>query len=151
MEEELAPQTRESLSRSVSSEPGVENYWVVFLQPTPEAGERVAVALAFRDERGRTWIEFDGSFSRALALYPDLDPDAARFYLDSLQRDLNSSDDIERTVNSYGPQISASTVRRIASPIGRQVIEMLLAKSVYPSKARALPLVPDAEGCARER
>lgn len=115
---------------------GIGKYWVLFLQPLPEAGERVAIALVFHDKAHQPVVEYDPAFSKALKLYSDLDTDGLRFCLESLQTDLRTSDQIEATLNSYGPQISASNVRRIASPVSEQVIEMLLARYVYPSKGK---------------
>ena len=115
-------------------------YWVLFLQPLPEAGERIAIALVFHDEGGRPRVEFDRSLSKALELFPDLDKDGLLVYLDSLQRELLSSCDVESTLNSYGPQISASSPRRIASPISEKVVEMLLAR--YVRRAKPRPNVP---------
>jgi len=115
---------------------GIGRYWVLFLQPLPEAGERVAIALVFCDKADRPVVEYDAAFSKALKLYSDLDADGLRFCLESLQTDLQSSEQIEATLNSYGPQISASSARRIVSPVSEQVIAMLLARYVYPSKGK---------------
>lgn len=115
---------------------GIGKYWVLFLQPLPEAGERVAIALVFYDKTGRPVVEYDPAFSKALKLYPDLDIDGLRFCLDTLQNDLRSSSQIETTLNAYGPQISASNARRIVSPVSEQVIEMLLARYVYLAKGK---------------
>jgi hypothetical protein len=115
---------------------GIGKYWVLFLQPLPEAGERVAIALVFHDKADRPVVEYDPAFSKALKLYSDLDADGLRFCLESLEADLRSSKQIEATLNSYGPQISASSARRIVSPVSEQVIEMLLARYVFPSKGK---------------
>ena len=109
-------------------------YWILFLQPLPEAGERIAVALVFRDIGGRPRVEFDRQLSKALRMYPDLDRDSLVFYLDSLQRELHSSHDVEVTLRSYGPQISTSSPRQIASPISEKIIKMLVAKYVRPAR-----------------
>ncbi|SPF49395.1 hypothetical protein SBA4_4050009 [Candidatus Sulfopaludibacter sp. SbA4] len=142
MEEELT---------GVSAEPQIAQYWVLFLQPLPEAGERIAVALAFHDSGKRAWIRFDDRFSKVLRLYPDLDQGALRFYLESLQQDLNSCDDTEGTLNSYGPQLAVSSPRRIASPISGQVVEMLLRRYVYPPEERSLQLVGGVEKLSQDR
>ena len=81
-------------------------------------------------------MEYDPAFSKALKLYSDVDTDGLRYCLETLQTDLRSSDQIEATLNSYGPQISASNARRIVSPVSEQVIEMLLARYVYLSKGK---------------
>lgn len=150
MEEKLSAVHNTALNDEGSTEPRTAQYWAVFLQPLPETGERIVIALVFRDVRGRAWIEFDSHFSKALTLYPDLDQGTLRFYLESLRRDLDASDVVEAVLNSYGPQLATSSPRRIASPITRQVIVMLLARYVYHSK-RSVPLVAGAERYARER
>ena len=115
---------------------GIGKYWVLFLQPLPESGERVAIAVVFHDKAERPVVEYDPAFAKALKLYSDVDTDGLRYCLETLQTDLRSSDQIEATLNSYGPQISASNARRIVSPVSEQVIEMLLARYVYLSKGK---------------
>jgi hypothetical protein len=116
---------------------GAGKYWVLFLQPLPESGERVALALVIHDEANRAAIlKYDLEFSKARKIYPDLDTDGLRFCLETLDSDLQSSEDIPATLNSYGPQISASSARRIASPVSDDVIGMLLKRYVYPAQAR---------------
>src|SRR5260370_30762531 len=117
MEEALSGRSSPSLNQKDLAEPQTAQYWVVFLQQLPEAGERIAVALVFREARKPAWIRFDDRLSKVLMLYPDLDQGALKFYLESLQQDLNSSDDAEAILNSFGPQIVVSSPRRIASPI----------------------------------
>jgi hypothetical protein len=145
MEEELSSGNRTSLNQKDSPGPRTAQYWIVFLQPLPEAGERIAVALAFRDVQKRAWIRFDDRFSKALMLYPDLDQSTLQFYFESLQRDSDSCDDVEATLNSYGPQIAVSSPRRIASPISQPVVDMLLARHVYPSRERSAPNLDPVE------
>jgi hypothetical protein len=145
MEEELSGGNPASSNQEDSAEPRTAQYWIVFLQPLPEAGERIAMALVFRDVQKRAWIRFDGRFSKVLMLYPDQDQSALRFDLESLQRDLDSCDDVEATLNSYGPQIAISSPRRIASPISEPVVDMLLARYVYPSRERSAPPVDPLE------
>lgn len=107
-------------------------YWILFLQPLPETGERIAVALVFYDGINRI-VEYDTTFSRILKLYPDLDINTLKFYLQSLQKDLESSkDDIHVIINSYGPQISPSNTKKILHPISKEIIRMLLKKHVNP-------------------
>jgi hypothetical protein len=136
MEEELnrernTPPNQNSLPASRRAQ-----YWAVFWQPLPEAGGRIAIALVFRDTGGPAWMRFDERFSKVLRLYPDLDREALKFDLESLRRDLHSSVDVEATLNSYGPQLAASSPPRIASPISSQIVEMLLSRYVYPREKR---------------
>jgi hypothetical protein len=149
MEEEL--NGRRDIPLNQKAETDAARYWIVFLQALPEAGERIAIALVFRDQRKRAWVRFDGRFSKALKLYPDLDTSALNFYLESLQRDLNACDEVEDVLNSYGPQIEASNPRRIASPISEQVVEMLLARYIYPAKEQPVRFASREEDSTRER
>lgn len=151
MEEELNRGNNKALNQNGLPASRSAQYWAVFWQPLPEAGERIAVALVFQEADGPAWIRFDPRFSKTLRLYPDLDQAALSFYLESLRRELHSSGDVEATLNSYGPQLAVSAPRRIASPISRRDIEMLLARYVYPSKERPPALVAGAANCARER
>src|ERR1017187_9943469 len=107
---------------------GIGKYWVLFLQPLPEAGERVAIALVFYDKTDRPVVEYDPDFSKALKLYSDLDTDGLRYCLETLKTDLRSTDQIEATLNSYGPQVSASNARKKPSPVSEPVIEIPLAR-----------------------
>lgn len=110
------------------------NYWVLFYQPLPEAGERIAIALAFENGKGRATVEYDSSFAKVAKVFPDLDPQALAFYLDSLRNDLDTPANVEAVLNAYGPQIAASAARRIAVPISRTTIEMLMARYIFPAK-----------------
>jgi hypothetical protein len=148
MEEELNSRLRIPLNQK--AEPDAAQYWIVFLQPLPEAGERIAIALVFRDLRKRAWVRFDSRFSKALKLYPDLDERALNFCLENLQRNLNACDEVEAALNSYGPQITGANSRRIASPIAQHVVEMLLARYIYPSKEQPVRSASREENPTRE-
>jgi hypothetical protein len=109
-------------------------YWILFFQPLPEAGERIAIALVFESGKGRTTIEYDPTFTKVAKVFPDADPQALAFSLESLRADLDSPDEAETILNSYGPQIAASPVRRIAVPISSATIEMLMIRYVFPAE-----------------
>lgn len=124
---------------------GVGRYWVLFLQPLPEAGERIAVALVFSNKRGRSNIEYDPNFSKAARIYPDLDRKGLEFYLDSMSKELESASQIESVLNAYGPQLSASNPRKINVPVASETVKMLLNRYIYPAKkpeAKKLALPP---------
>src|ERR1700734_1728119 len=97
-------------------------YWVLFYQPLPEAGERIAIALVFDDRRGPATVEYDTTFAKLLKVFPEVDPKVLIFYLESLRVELRTSVDIESTINSYGSQIAVSAVRRISLPVSTSAI-----------------------------
>ena len=109
-------------------------YWVLFYQPLPEAGERVAAALVFEDARGRATLEYDDSFAKILKLFPAVDPQALAFYLDNIRTDLDAAGATETVLNAYGPQLAASSARRISVPVSSSTVDMLMARYIYPEK-----------------
>lgn len=120
------------MGNELTRRPG--KYWVLFYQPLPEAGERIAIALAFEHGKGRATVEYDSTFAKVAKVFADVDPQALAFYLDSLRTDLDTPGDVETVLNAYGPQIAASTARRITEPISRAAIEMLMERYVFPAK-----------------
>jgi hypothetical protein len=90
--------------------------------------------LAFEHGKGRATVEYDSAFAKVAKMFPDADPQALAFYLDSLRTDLDVAGDVETVLNAYGPQIVASAARRIATPISRAAIEMLMARYIFPAK-----------------
>ncbi len=110
-------------------------YWVLFYQPLPEAGERIAIALVFAGVRGPT-VEYDPTFAKLIKVFPDVDPQALAFSLESLGADLRTSNEVESVINSYGSQLAASSARRIGLPVSEGAIEMLMGRYVYPSKRK---------------
>ena len=108
----------------------VGKYWVLFYQPLPEAGERIAMALVF--QHGQIQVEYDPAFTKVGKLFPDADPAALAFCLDSLRHDLRSADSIQAILNGYGPQFATSEARRLALPVQPATIEMLKARYLYP-------------------
>jgi hypothetical protein len=120
-------------------------YWILFYQPLPEAGERIAIALVFEGEKGRARVEYDPKFAKVLKMYPDGDPEGLAFCLDSLQADLDHSSVTDAVIGLFGPQIAASEARRIASPVTPNVIQMLMNRYVFPAtkaKRREAPSDP---------
>jgi hypothetical protein len=109
-------------------------YWVIFYQPLPEAGERIAVALVFEDPKSGATVEYDPTFAKLKRVYPDVDPEVLAFYLDSLRNELHSSNQVEVILNGYGPQLEPSSARRIHVPVSQGAIEMLMARYVSPLK-----------------
>jgi hypothetical protein len=110
-------------------------YWVLFYQPLPEAGERIAVALVFEDGKkvGGT-LEYDPTFYKVSKLFPSVDPQALAFYLESIRADLGGANETQQILNAYGPQLKASSARRISVPVAPSTIEMLMTRYIYPEK-----------------
>ena len=111
-------------------------YWVMFYQPLPEAGERIAIALVFQGIHKGAAVEYDPTFSKVAKVFPDIDSQALVFLLDSLRSDLADSDQVELVLNQYGPQIAASAARKIAVPLSAAAIEMLMTRYVLPARRR---------------
>jgi hypothetical protein len=112
------------------------SYWILYFQPLPEAGERIAIAIALQDKYGIR-LEYDRKFSKVHKLYPGVSTEALFFFLESLREELSSlqaNQDPSLVLASYGPQVMPSAVRVVALPITDQVIFMLLRKYVLPMK-----------------
>lgn len=110
----------------------VGKYWVLFYQPLPEAGERIAMALVF--DHGQKQVEYDPAFTKVAKLFPDADPAALAFLLETLSHDLHSADSVQAVLNSYGPQFATSEPRRLALPVQPATIEMLKTRYLFPAK-----------------
>ncbi len=113
-------------------------YWVIFYQPLPESGERLAVALVFEDPKGGATVEYDPTFAKIAKLYPEADPAALTFYLDSLRKELHSSNQIEAVLHGYGPQLALSPARQIHMPASQGAVKMLMARYISPSRKNRL-------------
>ena len=112
-------------------------YWILYFQPLPEAGERIAMALLFQEGRGGGVVRFDATFAKVLQVFPDADPQLLAFYLESLQKGLaDMSVDVEAELNAYGPQIAASPARRIAAPLAEATVIMLMERYLLPVKRK---------------
>ena len=112
----------------------VGKYWLLYYQPLPEAGERIAIALVFENGRRGATLEYDPSFAKAAKVFPDLDQSSLKFFLDSLKNELLSPSSVEAILGMYGPQVAASTARKIEIPVTTSAIDLLMAKYVYPAK-----------------
>jgi hypothetical protein len=115
---------------------GLGRYWILYLQPAPEAGERISIAIVLESPKG-TSVEYDRRFAKVRKLYPGFDTDVLTFYLESLRRELASSEsgvDPTLVLASYGPQLMASAARRVAVPITDATISMMLIRYVLPTK-----------------
>jgi len=60
----------------------IGTYRILYAQPTPETGERVAVAILVQN--GKTLLYFDRRFPRLKKFFGDLELVALDYYLDQL-------------------------------------------------------------------
>lgn len=109
-------------------------YWVLYFQPLPEAGERIAMALVFERREKHAMVEYDPTFAKVCRLFPDADPEALAFCLATLRRELAATESIEATLGLYGPQFAVSEARRLALPVAEATVEMLKTRYLYPPK-----------------
>jgi hypothetical protein len=107
-------------------------YRLLYFQPAPETGERIAIGLLLEDGRN-SFVYYDHHFGKLRRLYPWLDLSMVHFYLDALEGALSKSINAESTLNLYGPQLVASDSRRIALPITEALVDLLMRKFVLPA------------------
>jgi hypothetical protein len=106
-------------------------YRILYAQPTPETGERVAVAILVQDDQ-KNLLYFDRRFPRLKKVFGDLELDALEFYLEDLKKALSHSDEAENVLNTYSPQIVPSDRRRIALPLDERGVHALMQKLLQP-------------------
>ena len=111
----------------------VGRYWLLYYQPRPEDGERIALALII-EEDGRARLHFDSEFSKIRRLFPATDVEGLRFVLENLRSDLVGVSEISSVLGAYGPQIIASSARKIILPISNEIVLMLLEKYILPAQ-----------------
>ena len=109
-------------------------YWILYFQPLPEAGERIAMALVFEGREKHATVEYDPAFAKVSQLFPDADPEGLAFCLDTLRAELRATESIEATLGLYGPQFAVSDARRLALPVADATVTMLKARYLYPAK-----------------
>lgn len=112
----------------------VGKYWLLYYQPLPEAGERIAIALVFEDSRRGATVKYDPTFAKAAKVFPNLDRSNLAFFLDSITMELVSSTSVETVLGMYGPQVAASPTRKIEIPVTPSAIDVLMSKYVFPAK-----------------
>jgi hypothetical protein len=112
----------------------VGKYWVLYFQPLPEAGERIAIALVFDDCDGVARVEYDPHLSKVIRMFPDADPQGLVFCLDRLGADLRTAKSVEQTLHTYGPQFAVSEARRIALPLATGTVQVLKNRYLYSPK-----------------
>lgn len=107
-------------------------YRLLYYQPAPETGERIAMGLLFEDE-GRAFLHYDKQFAKLRKLYPWIDSKTVGFYLDDLNSALAKATSIEPVLNLYGPQLVWSDARKVVLPITDALVKMLMGKFVQPA------------------
>jgi hypothetical protein len=107
-------------------------YRILYAQPTPETGERIAVAVVVQ-ENHRTSLYFDRQFPRLKKVLGDLELDALEYYLEDLRRALFRSGDPESVLNTFAPQIVPSDARKVSLPLSETALRVLLQKLLQPS------------------
>jgi len=124
-------------------------YWLLYYQPVPETGERIAVGLILQDRGRHPQVEFDAKFSKVLKVFPATDPDTLAFYFQSLAEQLERGAPVESTLNAFGPQLVASKSRSVISPISAEILDHLVARYLLPVK-KLRGKREKADGVARE-
>lgn len=109
-------------------------YWLLYYQPVPETGERIAAGLVIQDRGKRSQVEFDSKFSKVLKVFPSTDPDTLAFYFQSLAEQIDRGTSIESTLNAFGPQLVPSKPRNVISPVSAEVVNHLVARYLLPDK-----------------
>lgn len=106
-------------------------YRLLYYQPAPETGERIAIGLLFEDDQ-HAFVHYDKQFAKLRKLYPWIDPKSVGFYLDDLRNALARTKNIEPVLNLYGPQLVSSDARKVVLPITSALVAMLMEKFVQP-------------------
>jgi hypothetical protein len=110
---------------------GVGTYRILYAQPTPETGERIAVALLVQN--GGTQLYFDRRFPRLKKVLGDLELDALGYYLDHLREEISRDPEPERILNRYAPQIIPSDPRKVMLPFDEKAARVLMQKLLQPT------------------
>jgi hypothetical protein len=108
----------------------IGTYRILYAQPTPETGERVAVAILVQN--GKTLLYFDRRFPRLKKFFGDLELNALEYYLDHLKDAISRTHEPETVLNSYAPQIVPSDPRKVALPLDEQSVRALMQKLLQP-------------------
>jgi hypothetical protein len=108
----------------------VGTYRILYAQPTPETGERIAVAVLVQN--GETLLYFDRRFPRLKKVFGDLELDALEYYLDHLRAEISRAREPENVLNSYAPQIVPSDPRKVVLPVDESAARVLMQKLLQP-------------------
>lgn len=105
-------------------------YRILYAQPAPETGERIAVAVLVQD--GDKLLYFDRRFPRLKKVFGDLELDALEYYLDHLKEEISRATEPETVLNRYAPQVVASDPRKIVLPVDEHAARVLMQKLLQP-------------------
>ncbi len=119
-------------------------YWLLYYQPVPESGERIAAGLILLEPGRRPKIKYDASFKKVRSVFPSTDVETLAFTLQCVSEQLERADAIDSTLQSLGPQLVTSAARSIVSPISTAVLDRLTERYLLPEKKkRASRTKPD--------
>lgn len=114
---------------------GTAQYRLLYVQPDPDRGDRVCVGVLFRESPRRISVLYDQDFTKLRCVAPDVDQDLLRLYLTDFRSTVERShDDLEIALKRYGPQVTASVDRYVASPITDRVKQLLLERFAMPKR-----------------
>jgi hypothetical protein len=100
----------------VAKRDSVVDYRLLYLQPDPEAGERVCVGVVFSDD-----LLFDSTFAKVRCLSKEWSADLLRVYLDEIKNQVQSPrSDFELAIKRFAPLFSASAPRQLEAPATNQ-------------------------------
>ena len=111
-------------------------YRLLYYQPAPETGERIAIGLLLDDGIERV-VHCDWQFKKTLRLYRWVDAKILTVTLNSLSEVLASGGgSLEEAVGRFGPQFTASAPREFVLPLTSALVEILLDKFVNVTPLR---------------
>jgi hypothetical protein len=120
------------------------SYRIVYFEPNPEDGDRVAIALLFTANND-TDVLYDPLFPKLKCLAPHVDSDIIRFQLDHMSGRLRDrSVDRETFVAQQAPQFTTSRQRKVTWPLSNEarmrLVRRFLSKegSAYPAEVEAM-------------
>lgn len=124
-------------------------YRLLYLQPEPEQGERVCVAIVFDERDTRPSLLFDPDFSRVKCLAPQIDTALLRFYVADMQQRIRDLESVERCLEGMGAHFVASAPRRLRATLDDRARLSLLQRFVGPQAVDKEPLAAPAESSPR--
>ena len=125
------------------------SYRIVYFEPNPEDGDRVAIALLFTANNG-TDVLYDRDFPKLKCLAPNVDSDLIQFQLDHMSGRLRERGlDRETFVAQQAPQFTTSARRKVAWPLTNET-RMRLVRRFLSKEGSAYP-APPAEAAEKPK
>lgn len=113
------------------------SYRILYFQPDPEDGDRIAVAILVYHERDIE-ILYDRKFPKLRHLAPGIEPELVSFYLEDLRRTLTKVDsEIDERLRQHAPQLVASEERKLAWPLSEKAKLYLIERFLQPRRKLA--------------